>query len=208
MINSWLITLVRVVTATMLVIPFTAKANQMTESYSKHEIKQMIIAEANRSTRVRPELALAVAQVESAFNPNAVSSKGAIGIMQIMPRTGLKVFGVPKKELFKPEVNIQIGIQFLDSLLERYRGREDLALSHYNGGSRVGAWPNSRVIPYTRTYVSKVLSLAESQDSNAVYVVKNDFHRQRTVVKHSPQTATELAFSELEANLRMLGSLR
>ena len=44
-------------------------------------------------------------------------------------------------------------------LLRRYRGRTDLALSFYNGGSRVGRWPNARVIPATRAYVAKVQRL-------------------------------------------------
>ena len=170
------------------------------ERHAKATIEQIIITEALKTDRVRPELALAVAQVESNFNPKALSHKGAIGVMQIMPATGRGVFGVEPDALWDPETNIRLGVKFLDSLLKRYRGREDLALSHYNGGSRVGAWPNSRVIPYTRGYVDKVLTYAGSAPILAK--VSRPLPESRT----SPRlwTATEEAFAELDSQLAIL----
>lgn len=123
-------------------------------------IKQVIIAEAQRSDFVSPAIALAVAEAESSFRPDAVSRKGAIGVMQIMPRTARLEFGVSRQALFDPHTNIRIGIRFLDQLAHRYKGRMHFALSHYNGGSAVGAWPHSRVLPYTRNYVENVLNKA------------------------------------------------
>jgi len=123
-------------------------------------IKQVIIAEAQRSDFVSPAIALAVAEAESSFRPDAVSHKGAIGVMQIMPRTARLEFGVSRQALFDPYTNIRIGIRFLDQLAHRYKGRMHFALSHYNGGSAVGAWPHSRVLPYTRNYVENVLDKA------------------------------------------------
>lgn len=118
----------------------------------------MVVQEALRSDRVPASLALAVAQAESDFVADAVSSAGARGVMQIMPATARGEFGVAADELWNPRLNIQLGVAFLDGLIERYDGRWDLALSHYNGGSRVGSGKEARVIPATRAYVDKVLA--------------------------------------------------
>ncbi len=56
-------------------------------------------------------------------------------------------------------LNVRLGLHFLGRLVKSYRGRVDLALSYYNGGSRVGVWPNARVLPATANYVSKVRKL-------------------------------------------------
>ena len=126
-------------------------------SYSKIEIQRMVLVEAQNS-RVPPALALAVARAESNFDARALSSAGARGVMQIMPATGWGEFGVHPDELWDARLNIQIGIEFLEQLIDRYDGKWDLALSYYNGGSRVGTLPNARVIPATRNYVNTVLN--------------------------------------------------
>ncbi len=138
------------------------------ENSKKAYIRSLIIEYAKQTNYVKPSLALAVAQVESNFNANAVSSKGAIGVMQIMPRTALYEFGVAKKSLFNPKTNIKIGIKFLDQLIIKYNGRIDIALSHYNGGSAVGKWPNVRIIPATYNYVVKVLKISNKYKFNAI----------------------------------------
>lgn len=126
---------------------------------TREEIRVMLVQEALRSDGVPPSLALAVAHAESSFDPAAESSAGARGVMQIMPATGRGEFGVTPDELWEPRLNIQLGIAFLEQLIERFDGRWDLALSWYNGGSRVGSGPDARVIPATRAYVDRVLSL-------------------------------------------------
>ena len=118
-------------------------------------IQRLVITEA-MATRVPPSLALAVARVESAFNPSAVSSAGARGVMQIMPKTARDEFGVSADELWDARLNVQLGIDFLEQLYDRY-GRWDLALSHYNGGSVSGKGAAARPLPATRKYVVKVL---------------------------------------------------
>ena len=137
---------------------FILALNQVSfaENWTKKKIIQTIISESQKSKFVRPEIALAVAEVESGFRPDPISSKGAIGVMQIMPLTAQSVFNVPRYKLFDPEINIQLGVKFLDQLIEQYHGEIHYALSHYNGGSRVGSFPNSRIIPATRSYVQKV----------------------------------------------------
>jgi soluble lytic murein transglycosylase-like protein len=101
-------------------------------------------------------LALAVAHVESNFNPNAESRKGARGVMQIMPATAQGEYAIPPDQLWNPRINIRLGLHFLARLIDRYGGRIDPALSYYNGGSAVGPPSRAKVIPATRSYVRKV----------------------------------------------------
>ena len=143
---------------------FAYSSKDMKKAY----VRSVIIEEAKKSRYVSPSLALAVAKVESNFNANAISPKGAIGVMQIMPRTALYEFGVPRKKLFNPGLNIKIGIKFLDHLISKYNGRIDIALSHYNGGSAVGKWPNVKIIPATYKYVVKVLKISEKYNKNQI----------------------------------------
>ena len=147
--------------------PDTAKQmNHTVSSFGHHmtesRLKQMIVQEAERTTNVTPSVALAVAKIESGFRPHVVSSAGAIGVMQIMPRTGRDLFGLNRADLFDPATNIRAGVSFLEQLIDRYEGRVDLALSHYNGGSRVTAGPQPKIIPVTRGYVIKVLAAAQA----------------------------------------------
>ena len=109
--------------------------------------------------RFPASLAMAVAHAESNFDPRALSPKGARGVMQIMPATARGEYGIPPELLWDARLNIRVGIHFLARLLGRYRGRTELALSYYNGGSAVGDLPRASVIPATRDYVAKVLRL-------------------------------------------------
>jgi soluble lytic murein transglycosylase-like protein len=140
---------------TIIIILLASVANA--KSYNRPYIKMLLIENARLSEYVTPALAIAVAKVESDLRPDAISHKGAIGVMQIMPRTGLLEFGVKRKDLFNPIINIKIGVKFLDQLIKKYRGNIGVALSHYNGGSAVGIWPNVKIIPATYPYVVKVL---------------------------------------------------
>jgi soluble lytic murein transglycosylase-like protein len=124
---------------------------------SPFDVQQMVIEEALNS-RVPPALALAVARVESNFEPRAVSPTGAKGVMQIMPKTARDVFGVGEAELWNARLNIQLGIDYLSQLYAQYGNRWDLALSHYNGGTlEGGAGANAIPHDYTRKYVADVL---------------------------------------------------
>ncbi len=129
-------------------------------------VKQILREEARKSG-VPVALAFAVAHAESSFNPRAMSSAGARGVMQIMPDTAEQEYGIHRERLWDPRINIRIGLHFLKRLLKRYRGSESLALSYYNGGSAVGQWPHARVIPATRGYVEKVLRLKRRYSNHA-----------------------------------------
>jgi hypothetical protein len=87
-----------------------------------------------------PALAFEVVRIESRFNPRAVSSAGAIGLTQVMPKTALFYDStVTAKHLFDPDTNLRIGFRFLRDLLARYEGDLRLALLAYNRGpQRVG----------------------------------------------------------------------
>lgn len=157
--------------AIITVLPSSASASRLDQS---DQIKAMIIQEALKSRYVSPSLALAVAETESSFRPHVVSHKGAIGVMQIMPATAKGVFSVHPDRLYQPRLNIQLGIRFLDDLIATYDGRIDLALSHYNGGSRVTHTNPPSIIPSTRGYVLKVLSRAQHYQSKWRHMMRDE----------------------------------
>ena len=150
---------------TIIIILSASFANAKT--YNRPYIKMLLIENARLSEYVTPALAIAVAKVESDLRPDAVSNKGAIGVMQIMPRTGLLEFGVKRNDLFNPIINVKIGVKFLDQLIKKYKGNIGVALSHYNGGSAVGVWPNVKIIPATYPYVVKVLKKSNELSNKA-----------------------------------------
>jgi len=125
----------------------------------RQSIRDMIVAEAD-AAGLDSNLALAVAETESGFNPDAHSSAGARGVMQIMPATARGEFGIHPDDLWDSRVNIRTGVAYLRRLLDTYDGRVDIALSHYNGGSAVRQGDALRIIPATRDYVEKVMARA------------------------------------------------
>ncbi len=144
--------MIRIFTFIWLLILFLAAAFiARVDAATRYDVKRMVMEEAQNST-VPVSLALAVAKVESDFNAKALSSKGARGVMQIMPQTAREEFGVSERELWDPRVNIRLGVRFLARLYNQYEGRWDLALSHYNGGTVKGDSPHQR----TRKYVASV----------------------------------------------------
>ncbi|MRR07429.1 MAG: DUF4124 domain-containing protein [Deltaproteobacteria bacterium] len=113
---------------------------------------------------VDKSLVKAVIHAESGYNPNAVSSKGAQGLMQLMPKTaqGLKV-----NNSLDPKDNIRGGVRYLRFLLDTFKGDVTLALAAYNAGlSRVSQYGGVPPYAETRNYISKVLSYQKSYQSN------------------------------------------
>lgn len=113
---------------------------------------------------VDKSLVKAVIHAESGYNPNAVSRKGASGLMQLMPQTArdLKV-----ANSFDPRDNIRGGVRYLRFLLDTFKGNESLALAAYNAGlSRVAQYGGVPPYQETRTYVDKVLNYRRNYQTN------------------------------------------
>ncbi|MGD0960132.1 MAG: lytic transglycosylase domain-containing protein [Methylomonas sp.] len=105
-----------------------------------------------------PKLLHAVIQAESAYNPNAVSSAGAVGLMQLMPDTARR-YGVSDRR--DAEQNIDGGARYLKDLLAMFNSNLRLAVAGYNAGEGAVMKYNNTVPPYpeTQNYVQQVLSL-------------------------------------------------
>jgi soluble lytic murein transglycosylase-like protein len=137
-----------------------------------------LVQEAAERHRVDPALVRAVIETESNWNPGAYSRKGAIGLMQLIPTTAQR-FGA--SDAFNPKQNVDAGVRYLKTLLERYNGNLDLALAAYNAGE--GAVDRAHGIPAyreTRNYVQKVQSAYFRPGSghlDSTYVRAHAIHR-------------------------------
>src|SRR5215469_15167765 len=140
---------------------------------------EKLVREAADRHSVDPALVRAVIETESNWNPGAVSRKGAIGLMQLMPTTAQR-FGV--NEAFSPQQNVDAGVRYLRTLLTRYDGNLNLALAAYNAGE--GAVDRAHGIPSfreTRNYVQKVQNAYFRPGSGRLenaYTRANQIHRQ------------------------------
>ena len=115
---------------------------------------EKLVREAAERHRIDPALVRAVIETESNWNVGAVSRKGAVGLMQLIPTTAQR-FGV--NDLYSPQQNVDAGVRYLKTLLERYNGNLELALAAYNAGE--GAVDRAHGVPSfreTRNYVQKV----------------------------------------------------
>lgn len=124
-----------------------------------------IIDQVAEAQNVDPALVKAVMAVESGFNASAVSPKGAIGLMQVIPDTGTR-FGIAadkrrtvEQKLADPKLNIAAGVRYLRFLMELFPNNLELVLAAYNAGEGAVQRYNNQIPPFpeTRQYVSTVL---------------------------------------------------
>ncbi len=106
--------------------------------------------------RVEHTLIHSIIRAESNYDRFAVSSKGALGLMQLMPSTAIQ-YGV--KNVFDPRENIEGGVKYLKDLIKLYNGKTDLVLAAYNAGQEAVRKFNG-IPPYreTRNYISKIMN--------------------------------------------------
>ncbi len=120
------------------------------------------IAEVASRYQVPEALLHAVITIESAYDPNAVSRAGAVGLMQLMPATA-KRYGVANRQ--DPTANLTGGTRYLKDLLVRFDSNLELALAGYNAGENAVEKFGNRIPPFaeTQSYVRKVLQLYTQQ---------------------------------------------
>jgi len=116
-----------------------------------------MIRKVSTEKGIDPHLVSAVVAVESNYDHRAVSSKGARGLMQIMPETAKRLGLI---DSFHPEENLAAGVYHLKTLLDKYQGELPMALAAYNAGeAAVDRYQGIPPYPETRGYVQKVLRL-------------------------------------------------
>lgn len=146
-----------------------------------------IIEKYSVEYNVDPLFITAIIKVESDFNPNAKSKKGAIGLMQIMPSTAkeiaekyLSINGFSQDKIYEPELNIRLGVYYVKILSEMFNNNTNLVLASYNAGlGNVQKWQqenpiieyDSQEMPFreTKNYVSKI---------NKIYSILKYFNKQ------------------------------
>ncbi|MCW3490420.1 lytic transglycosylase domain-containing protein [Dethiobacter alkaliphilus] len=121
----------------------TPQFRRLSYPYAYREIIEEYAAEY----RVDPLLVAAVIREESKFNADAVSRKGALGLMQLMPSTAqwiapqVGIINLTDEMLLDPEINIQLGTWYLANLFKEFDGRHELVIASYNAGrGKVASW--------------------------------------------------------------------
>jgi soluble lytic murein transglycosylase-like protein len=144
------------------------------KAFSPQDIDAAIDQAAARHN-VDPNLVRAVIKVESNFNPNAVSRKGAMGLMQLMPQTARQL---RVSNPFDPQQNVDAGVRHLKQLMESYGGDVKLTLAAYNAGP--GAVARSSGVPRfaeTRNYVKRITQLYYGGSDPSSHFLENPMHQ-------------------------------
>jgi soluble lytic murein transglycosylase-like protein len=153
-------------------IRITQKKKAPVRGKQAEHLYRSIILRVSRLHEVDPAMVNAIIMAESSFNPNAISKRGAVGLMQLMPDTA-KALGV--KDAFDPEHNINGGVLYFKRLLNEFQGNVKLALAAYNAGSRkVKEYQGVPPFKTTQLYIKKVFeyyqhykNLSANQDDRA-----------------------------------------
>jgi soluble lytic murein transglycosylase-like protein len=151
-----------------------AQAHQaLNRAFTQQDI-DAAIDEAAARHHVDPSLVRSVVKVESNFNPNAVSRKGAMGLMQLMPSTARSL---NVSNPFDPQQNVDAGVRHLRKLLDSYNGNVRLSLAAYNAGS--GAVARSAGVPHfreTQNYVRRITDMYNGGSEPGAHIFGNPVH--------------------------------
>jgi len=142
-----------------------------------------VIARHSRQQQLHPALIRAVIKAESNFDPHAISRAGAIGLMQLMPQTAMRL---DVRDLYDPDDNVGGGTKYLRQLLDRFHGNLPLALAAYNAGENVvDRYQALPPIDETRQYVRKVLRYYRT------FLTRDGFITERQVSQRVPAAPTQ-----------------
>jgi len=136
--------------------PLVQGNRKITFNVANQRRYSLYVTEAARANQVEAALVHAVISAESGYNPNALSRKGAVGLMQLMPDTARR-YGVANP--YDPAQNIDGGVRYLRYLMQLFNNDRQLAVAAYNAGEKTVIKYGYRIPPYRETalYVPKVL---------------------------------------------------
>lgn len=166
----------------------TRSERSNTEDYS------LIAEQKAKQYNLDPKLIKAVIKVESNWNPLAVSPKGAMGLMQLVPSTAA-LMGVQNP--FDPIENLDGGVRYLKHLIERFNGNLVLALAAYNAGPKLVEAKNAvPSIPETIDYVKRVMNYYTGNSSYQLYTsIEKELVREITRIKRIVQEDGTILFT-------------
>jgi soluble lytic murein transglycosylase len=163
-----------------------SKTSKYSKNTSNPRRYQSIIDKMSMKYNIKPSLVKAVIKTESNWDVTAISKKGAIGLMQLMPGTAQDM---AVNDPYNPEENIEGGIRYLKYLLDKYHGDLKLTLAAYNAGPEtVGKYRGIPPIPETRQYVKRVLSLYKDTEGKVSVIYKYDKKDGTVVYTNTPLT--------------------
>jgi soluble lytic murein transglycosylase-like protein len=162
---------------------------------------RLLIEDAARAYNLDPELIDSVIEVESKYNPYAISPKGAQGLMQLMPDTARR-FGV--KNVFDPKENVEAGVKYLRFLEDTFQD-DRLAIAAYNAGERAVA-KYGDVPPYKETveYVKRVSKKASKAKQASKSSPKQELVAQATEEKPADETRRVRLYIDQEGRLYLV----
>jgi soluble lytic murein transglycosylase len=168
------------------------ESSQLHSTLSERELEP-VIRRYSSQHQLHPALIRAVIKAESNFDPRAVSRAGAIGLMQLMPQTALRL---DVRDMYDPDDNVGGGTKYLRQLLDRFHGNLPLALAAYNAGENaVDRYQALPPFDETRRYVRKVLGYYRT------FLVRDGVILKRPVSRYAlAETTTNPGISELSSH--------